>query len=79
MVKREYRGPARDGTVQYITESPVWGNDGETVAATPDESGTITTENVPDVDDQTTEETEVVDDTPDVDGQTTWTDWEGSA
>jgi hypothetical protein len=78
MPEHSYDGPAGgiDMTGQHITESPVWGDDGETVDVTPDESGEITTTGVPDLD---PDQDDVVDETPAVEGQSTWSDWEGSA
>jgi len=75
MPENAYDGPASgiDMTGQHITESPVWGDDGETVDVTPDASGEITTTGVPDLGD------DVVDEPPAVEGQSTWADWEGSA
>jgi len=46
--RASYDGPALDGTGQHITESPVWGADGETVDVVDDsETGEVRTEGVP--------------------------------
>lgn len=78
MVERTYDGPDSgiDLSGQHITESPVWGGDGETVDVTPDDSGEVTTVGEPDLD---ADQDDVVDETPAVEGQSTWADWEGSA
>ncbi len=81
MSRRSYDGPALDGTVQYITERPAaLGDDdsGETVEATPDPDGEVTTENVPDFG-PGPESPATTPDRPAATGQTTWGDWEGSA
>jgi hypothetical protein len=66
---REVRGVEIDATMQPISEAPYWQGDGETVDATGEPEGTVTTENVPDLGAER----------PDVEGQSTWADWEGSA
>ncbi|WP_232703504.1 hypothetical protein [Halobacterium wangiae] len=67
MTGHSYCGPALDGTVQYITESPFWGGDGETVDVVDDEPiGEDVTENVPSPDD---------DRRPNREGQTTLEDY----
>ncbi|MBX0350366.1 hypothetical protein [Haloarcula pellucida] len=71
MSHRAYEGDPLDGTYQHISESPVWGPDGETVDATPDPDGEETVENVP------VPEADV--ERPDADGQTTLDDWGWSA
>lgn len=68
MSSRKYSGAPVDGTVQYLGEAPHWQGDGETVDVTPDDSGQITTEGVPDVGGV---------ERPDVEGQSTWADWGG--
>lgn len=71
-MKRAYEGDALDGTFQYITESPVWGDNGETVDATDrDDPGRITSENVPGSEDDRRQPT------PEgLEGQTSLSDWE---
>lgn len=76
MAERTYDGPDSgiDLSGQHITESPVWGSDGETVDVTPDESGEVTTTGVPEISDETDD---VAEGSPAVEGQSTWSDWEG--
>ena len=60
MTRRSYEGPDLDGTVQYISEAPVWSADGETVDAPGDDTrdaGTEAIENVPSPDDDRSPET----------------------
>lgn len=72
MSRRKYRGPALDGTMQHISESPVWAGDGETVDATdPEPVGEETTENVPLADGGEQRD--------DLEGQTSLSDWGGVA
>jgi hypothetical protein len=77
--RRSYDGPPLDGTVQHISERP-YGGGGETVEATPDADGEVTTEDVPlSGDDPHEGRREVVRQRVDGDGQTTWDDWGWSA
>jgi hypothetical protein len=79
MPKNAYDGPDSgiDLTGQHITESPVWGGEGETVDVTPDADGEISTVGEPESD-AGDDQVDVVE-PPAVDGQSTWADWEGSA
>lgn len=70
--RHSYDGPALDATGQHITESPVWGDDGETVGVTPEDAGEVRTEGEIVLEDDRVER-------PDVDGQSTWADWTGDS
>lgn len=67
MSRRDYQGPALDGTVQYITEAPAWQGEGETVTVVDDaETGEVSAEDVPVPDGG---------ERPDHGGQTTLDEW----
>ena len=64
-----YDGPALDGTVQHISEAPIWAGEGETVDATdPEPIGEERSENVPMTDGGPRD---------DLEGQTSLSDWGG--